>query len=74
MFTTKRGYIGVAPHAVGIGDQVSIFNGGAVPFLVRKSEIKDVLYRLVGRCYVHGFMKGEEVLGNERREEEIQLH
>jgi len=74
LFATKRGYVGVAPHAVGIGDRVSIFNGGAVPFLARKSELKEGLYRLVGSCYVHGFMSGEEILGVDWKEEEIRLH
>ncbi|XTI91300.1 hypothetical protein V2W45_716603 [Cenococcum geophilum] len=60
-FVTLRGYVGIAPGVVQKGDLVSIFDGSAVPFLVRLHGSTDGLrvHRLVGECYVHGLMNGE---------------
>jgi hypothetical protein len=56
---TRRGFVGVAPPAVQKGNGVAIFDGGAVPFLIRPSKKKPNAFRLVGECYVHGIMNGE---------------
>jgi hypothetical protein len=56
---TERRYVGIVPPTAQVGDDILIFDGGAVPFLVRKSESRPGLGRLVGECYVHGLMSGE---------------
>jgi Heterokaryon incompatibility protein (HET) len=71
---TERGYAGVAPNSVRAGDTICIFNGGAVPFLLRKSRKRDGAYHLLGGCYVHGFMSGEEMGRSNAQVEEIRLH
>ena len=40
-----------------IGDMVCIFQGGPVPFLLRRTERGE--YILVSDTYVHGIMDGE---------------
>ena len=37
-FITKSGYIGVGPPSTRIGDQVWVFNGGNVPFVMRNLD------------------------------------
>jgi hypothetical protein len=60
-FMTKQGYVGIAPAAVQKGDLVTVFDGSAVPFLVRPNQGTDEsrVHRLVGECYVHELMNGE---------------
>jgi hypothetical protein len=72
-FITREGYVGVAPKSIRAGDLVCVFNGGAVPFLLRNSETRNGAYRLVGGCYVHGMMHGRAVRGD-TQEEGIRLH
>ncbi|KAI3316471.1 hypothetical protein HD806DRAFT_517477 [Xylariaceae sp. AK1471] len=61
LVTTKRNLCGIVPHNVEVGDVVSIFGGGDVPFILRKSQVKgrEVEFRLVGECYIGGIMHGE---------------
>ncbi|OCK83978.1 hypothetical protein K432DRAFT_463823 [Lepidopterella palustris CBS 459.81] len=56
---TKGGFVGVAPPSAQEGDVISIFNGGAVPFLIRRSSSVQGAFQLVGECYVHGIMDGD---------------
>lgn len=56
-FVTKNGYIGLGPKSVQTGDNVFVFPGGIVPFVLRSS--KTSIYRFVGEAYVHGIMNGE---------------
>ncbi|KAF1847615.1 HET-domain-containing protein, partial [Cucurbitaria berberidis CBS 394.84] len=65
-FITESGYIGIGPPHTLPGDQVWVFHGGKVPFLMRKFERGDVgdqtnRLTLVGDAYVHGIMDGEAV-------------
>jgi hypothetical protein len=55
-FSTRRGYIGVGPPLTKSGDQIFVFGGAVVPFVLDK---KVSTYSLVGECYVHGIMYGE---------------
>jgi hypothetical protein len=55
-FVTDRGYIGVGPDETSVGDQVCVFAGGRVPFLLQE---KYTTHCLIGECYVHGIMYGE---------------
>ncbi|KAI4161898.1 MAG: hypothetical protein LQ342_004464 [Letrouitia transgressa] len=58
LFVTARGYVGLAPWNVEVGDRVCVLYGGATPFLLRRVEGKDD-FGLVGECYVYGIMGGE---------------
>lgn len=59
-FTTKSGLIGRGHLDVKAGDEVWVFNGGRVPFIVRPRETEDpVEHDFVGHSYVHGIMDGE---------------
>lgn len=53
--TTGRGHMGWIPTAAVTGDHIVIFRGCRVPFVVRPHEDG---YKLLGDCYVHGFMEG----------------
>ena len=61
LFTTEEGYIGVAPEAVKIGDQVCVILGCESPLLLRLQE--NGMYVVIGECYIHGLMSGEALLG-----------
>ncbi|KAL6904391.1 heterokaryon incompatibility domain-containing protein [Trichoderma evansii] len=55
-FKSSEGYYGLARSRVQPGDQVCIFLGAAVPFIIRPLGNK---YLLMGEAYVHGLMHGE---------------
>jgi hypothetical protein len=56
-FLSETGYVGLAPDAAEVGDQLVIFAGGKFPYVLRKG--RDGLCRLVGEAHVHGVMYGE---------------
>jgi hypothetical protein len=56
---TKRGYVGFVPHDTKPGDEICVFYGGAVPFVLRRALGSKSLYKLIGECYIHGIMYGE---------------
>jgi len=59
ILTTTKGYMGRAPKHTIIGDLVVIFDGGQVPFVLRQAHDSiDVRWKLVGECYVDGWMDG----------------
>ena len=64
-FTTREGYIGLAPSRTTAGDLVCVIKGANVPFILRPTG-ED--YVLVGECYCHGIMHGEVML---RKDSEI---
>ncbi|RFU33107.1 hypothetical protein B7463_g3209, partial [Scytalidium lignicola] len=56
------GYIGLVPSSSEEGDCVVFFRGCRFPFVVRpiaRPENKAVWYKVVGDCYIHGFMDGQ---------------
>ena len=60
--TTEKGFFGLVPGKVEVGDEVAILNGGNVPFILRRFESgneQELVYRLVGDGYFHGLMHGE---------------
>jgi hypothetical protein len=71
---TKGGFVGVAPPSAKEGDVISIFDGGAVPFLIRRSSSVQGAFQLVGECYVHGIMDGDAKKFCETTECVFQLH
>lgn len=61
---TKLGYMCLIPPGGEFGDHVFIFRGARSPYLMRpNSSLEDGaisgLYKLVGNCYVRGWMHGE---------------
>jgi hypothetical protein len=60
MFVTKTGLVGQGHTETRVGDQVWVFRGGRVPFVVRprRGEGEDG-YTFVGQCFVQGVMRGE---------------
>ncbi|KAF3033456.1 hypothetical protein E8E11_000963 [Didymella keratinophila] len=66
-FITKSGYIGIGPPSTRIGDQVWVFNGGNVPFVMRKLDEEPGIcpqLSFIGDAYVHGIMDGEAMNGS----------
>ena len=61
-FITKWGYIGIGPPDTCAGDQIWVFKGGNVPFVMRDvgaERNEQSQLTLVGDAYVHGIMDGE---------------
>ncbi|TID18906.1 HET-domain-containing protein [Venturia nashicola] len=53
-------WIGIGPQGLRGGDMLVVLMGAETPFLVRPVRFgSEVLYEVVGECYVHGLMKGE---------------
>ncbi|KAI1184015.1 heterokaryon incompatibility protein-domain-containing protein [Nemania serpens] len=64
LIITTAGMLGFGPHHAKVGDQVWIFHGGRMPFVLRQAtgegcSINDFLF--VGPSYVDGIMEGEAV-------------
>jgi hypothetical protein len=59
------GWIGLAPMASRVGDEICILDGCTVPVVLRHCDAysEDIyehdFFQLVGECYVHGMMDGE---------------
>ncbi|KAF7922873.1 uncharacterized protein EAE97_011037 [Botrytis byssoidea] len=52
-------WIGLIPMDAQIDDQLFLLEGGKVPYVLRRMEGKKE-YKIIGDCYVHGIMDGEE--------------
>ena len=60
VFVTAKGHLGLGHEGFQVGDVVSIFTGGEVPFLLRETTPKNKnAFRFLSECYVHGVMDGE---------------
>jgi hypothetical protein len=57
LFMTRRGFMRLGPAATEIGDEVCLFSGGQVLYVVRSRE--EGRFDFVGECYAHGLMDGE---------------
>ena len=64
-YMTKNGYFGFTEDLCQEGDDVYVFCGGEVPFIVR--AIGDGYFAFHGETYVHGLMDGE-VMGWENQQ------
>ena len=53
--TTKTGHIGWIPAAADKDDCIVLFHGCRLPFVLRPYQDG---YKLIGDCYIHGFMDG----------------
>lgn len=66
-FSSKEGYVGLAPAHSKSGDIICILFGADFPFIIREA-IKGQ-YELVGEAFVYGIMDGEGLeLGKEVEE------
>ncbi|KAH7159529.1 heterokaryon incompatibility protein-domain-containing protein [Dactylonectria estremocensis] len=54
--TTTNSKLAQLPLSADVGDEIVIFNGGKLPFLIRPEGDN---FKLVGPCYIHGIMDGE---------------
>ncbi|KAH7082449.1 heterokaryon incompatibility protein-domain-containing protein [Paraphoma chrysanthemicola] len=68
-FISEKGYIGMGPKSMKLGDTVHVFLGGSVPFVLRQiveptnSSTQEPNYEFVGNCFVQGIMDGEALHG-----------
>ncbi|KAH7184642.1 heterokaryon incompatibility protein-domain-containing protein [Fusarium flagelliforme] len=60
MGITSKGYLGLFPRRVAVGDVVYVFDRCPVPYVLRSvgSEGK---FKFIGECFVYGIMDGEAV-------------
>lgn len=62
---TADGRMAIVPDGCRVGDLACIIGGAKLPCLLRKAKKGNREgYRLVGCCYVHGIMYGEEDIDN----------
>jgi hypothetical protein len=75
LVSEKNGWIGLAPMASLVGDEIFILHGCTVPVVLRRQEEGDgtEFFQLVGECYIHGMMDGEAAEIATAKEEEIEL-
>jgi hypothetical protein len=60
-FRCKEGYVGWGHEDAQVGDQVCIILGYQHPILLR--PVQNGLFKIIGRCYVHGVIDAQAVLG-----------
>lgn len=58
LFRTKRGFLGLGPQSMEVGDQVWLLRNARVPFVLRPREEEGCL-RIIGECYLHVWMHGK---------------
>ncbi|CAK4034143.1 Hypothetical predicted protein [Lecanosticta acicola] len=58
LFSSTRGILGHAPFSTTLNDYVAILNRCPEPLILRHDS-QHGSYRVVGKCYVDGFMMGE---------------
>lgn len=68
-FTTKEGYIGLAPFGTQAGDIVTVILGCDHPVVLRKAPVSNTAadgtrWKVVGICYAEGLMSGEAIYGD----------
>jgi hypothetical protein len=57
---SERGFIGIGPDDSRVGDAIAIPQGARTPFILRSNPVLGkAAHRLIGDCYVDGFMAGE---------------
>jgi hypothetical protein len=70
-FISKSGYVGLCPLETQSGDQIAVFMGVRVPYIIRKKE-NEPRWILIGESHVYGIMDGE-FMSNSPVPEEITL-
>jgi hypothetical protein len=71
---TRNRFVGLVPLSTRVRDKICVFNGGAMPFVLRTSMEHNGQFQLIGGCYIHGMMKGEAISSQRWKEEDILLH
>ena len=59
--STQQGYLGLFPKSAQSTDVVCVLLGGSVAYVLRTAGDH---FLLVGECYIHGFMNGEALQGD----------
>ena len=60
-FQTRNGHIGIGPQSIRAGDQAYMILGCESLLILRPND--EQTYKVVGECYVDGFMQSEVLLG-----------
>ncbi len=68
--STQGGYLAQVPKDAVAEDVICIISGAVVPFALRPI---DKGYRLIGQCYLHGYMEGEVFRDPDMVEQDIVL-
>ncbi|KAJ4989724.1 heterokaryon incompatibility protein [Stagonosporopsis vannaccii] len=71
LFETDKKLLGLCLGPAEPGDELVIFFGGNMPFVLRRVDDSPDVWKLVGVCFVHGIMQGEAVKGSRRRVERM---
>ncbi|CAH0057916.1 unnamed protein product [Clonostachys solani] len=67
VFLTEEGYLGIASREILERDEIFILPGSSVPIVLRPTSLPNSVrdenthYKVVGDCFIHGFMDGEVV-------------
>ncbi|VUC33477.1 unnamed protein product [Clonostachys rosea] len=70
VFLTEEGYLGIATREILKQDEIFILPGSPVPIVLRPTNLpsstrpQDTRYKVVGDCFIHGFMDGEVIKGS----------
>jgi hypothetical protein len=64
-FVTEKSLMGLGPHNTMAGDAIVHFNWIRWPYILRPVRGTDN-FQLVGQCYLHGYMRGENEFPGER--------
>lgn len=77
--TSPRGRYASVPRGTKVGDEIWILAGCKLPALLRHSRAvplgqHDGVYRIVGFCYLDGFMKGEALLEERFTWQDVVIH
>ena len=65
-FRSEKGYVGLGPHGMCLGDSIWIIPGADVPFIFRSVGNGDFI--VVGEAYIHKGMDGDLSEENTRQE------
>jgi hypothetical protein len=59
MIRTAKGWLGMGPSSLRVGDRVFVVPGANIPLIMRRLDPGH--YQVVGEAYIHGIMHGEAV-------------
>ncbi|KAI1260718.1 heterokaryon incompatibility protein-domain-containing protein [Xylariaceae sp. FL1019] len=71
LFTTTNGTQGWGPISIQQGDCIFIIPGSRVPLTLRKVEGSIEKYRVIGDCFLLGFMDGQHDVPNSPKDTEV---
>jgi hypothetical protein len=59
VFLTRDRYLGLCPYSSQVGDEVWLFKGARLFYVLRGEAVGRPVRELIGESYLHGFMEGE---------------